>query len=279
MERKVTYAPAPGPGVWRKTPPNFADPLLPQWAGLTPFAIAPDNRLRPKDPPRLGESAYTTAYKEVKEIGAANSKTRSREQTEIARFWADDIGTVTPPGHWNQIAQTVVRQRDTSLDDSARLFALLNMALADAGILCWDCKYKFGLWRPVTAIRDADQNINPETAPDRDWMPLLVTPPFPSYVSGHSTFSGAAAAVLTDFFGEDVPFRTVSEGLPGVTRVFGSFEAAAEEAGQSRIYGGIHWQFDNQEGLALGKAIGSFVCRRYLLARTPEQKLRSTGSQ
>jgi membrane-associated phospholipid phosphatase len=265
MERVATYAPAPAPGAWQRTPPDFAEPLLPQWRHVTPFAIT-KNPPHPKAPPRLTDPEYTKAFKEVKQLGEANSKLRTREQTEIAHFWADGVGTCTPPGHWNQIAQTVALQRGNTLAENARLFALLNLALADAGVLCWDCKYKLAFWRPVTGIHNADKDGNADTDADGSWRPLLTTPPFPSYTSGHSTFSGAAAAVLADFFGDRASFQTTSEGLPGVTRSFKDFWAAAEEAGQSRIYGGIHWQFDNTEGLAMGRTIGRVVCRDYLLA-------------
>src|SRR5438132_796628 len=192
-----------------------------------------------------------------------------------AKIWADGAGTCTPPGHWNQIAQSVARQRGTTLAENARLFALLNIALADAGILCWDCKYKLSFWRPVTGIREADRANNPDTAADREWTPLLTTPPFPSYVSGHSSFSGAAATVLTDVFGDKVRFQTTSEGLPGATRKFDSFWAAAEEAGQSRIYGGIHWQFDNTEGLAIGKTLAKYVGHSYLVPLDGQRNARS----
>jgi membrane-associated phospholipid phosphatase len=273
MDRSVSYDPQAAPGVWQRTPPGFAEPLLPQWRHLTPFAVD-HGRIAVKDPPRLTDPEYTTAFKEVKQLGRADSKTRTKEQTEIAEFWADGAGTSTPPGHWNQIARTVARKRGTSLAENARLFALLNLALADAGILCWDCKYKLAYWRPVTGIQNADQDGNPDTDADRAWTPLLTTPPFPSYVSGHSSFSGAGAAVLADVFGDKVAFETTSEGLPGVTRSFKSFWAAAAEAGQSRIYGGIHWQFDNTEGLAAGRALARLVCRGYLLAQNADQPAR-----
>src|SRR5207248_2752849 len=134
--------------------------------------------------------------------------------------------------------------------------------------LCWVLKFTYGFWRPITAIHRADEDGNPDTAPDPDWEPLIDTPPFPSYTSGHSTFSGAAASVLANFFGADkVRFSTTSDGLPGVTRSFDSFWAAAEEAGMSRIYGGIHWQFDNTDGLLTGKVLGNYVCRNYLQLR------------
>src|SRR5262249_11169111 len=160
------------------------------------------------------------------------------------------------PGHWNQVAQAVARDRGTSLAQNARLFALLNLALADAGIASWDCKFKYNVWRPIEAIRKTDPRAPAETRGDPEWTPLLATPPFPSYTSGHSTFSGAAAAVLANFFGTDnVRFTISSDGLPRVWRSFASFSAAAAEAGRSRIYGGIHWEFDNADGLAAGRAL------------------------
>src|SRR5262249_22257793 len=140
----------------------------------------------------------------------------------------------------------------------ARLFANLNVALADAGIAAWDVKFADDLWRPITAIRLADTDNNPATEVDPNWSPFLLTPPFPEYVSGHSTFSAAAATVLTSAFG-DVPFTIDSVGLPGVTRSFDSFTDAAQEAGRSRIYGGIHYEFSNQAGQQLGGAIGQWV--------------------
>src|SRR5439155_7225921 len=135
--------------------------------------------------------------------GGKRSFARTPEQTEIALFWADDAGTCTPPGHWNRIAQHVALARGHTLVENARLFAMLNTSLADAGILCWVLKFTYDFWRPVTAIRLADTDGNPDTDPDPTWEPLLVTPPFPAYISGHSTFSGAAAAVLGQYCGTD----------------------------------------------------------------------------
>jgi membrane-associated phospholipid phosphatase len=234
-------------------------------------------QFRPPPPPALSSAGYVTSFQEVKALGAAASTTRTPEQTQIALFWADGDGTVTPPGHWNRIAQAVAVARGNSLAGNARLFALLNIALADAAVVAWDCKYKYDLWRPVTAIRCADLTGNPDTAVDPDWTPLIKTPPFPSYTSGHSTFSSAAAAVLANFFGTDaLPFATTSEDLPGVTRSFGRFSAAAEEAGMSRIYGGIHWSFDNSAGLTSGRDLGDYVSRHFLLPRT-ESVRQGTG--
>jgi hypothetical protein len=266
--REATYTLRPGPGLWQPTPPGYRPALLPQWGKVATFSTVRMADIDPGPSPAMTTPEYTAAFKEVKSLGAINSPTRTAEQAIIAWFWADDEGTVTPPGHWNRIAQDAARQRGLSLEDNARLFALLNVALADAAVACWDCKFKYGVWRPVHAIRQADQTGNPDTEPDRTWTPLLTTPPFPSYSSGHSTFSGAAAAVLAKFFGTDAfRFTATSEGMPGVSRSFNSFSAAAEEAGRSRIYGGIHYEFDNQQGLRAGRRIGELVCRTLLLPR------------
>src|SRR5262249_22706380 len=145
----------------------------------------------------------------------------------------------------------------------ARVFALLNIAEADAHITCWDAKYTYNLWRPVTAIRAADTDGNPDTEADAGWTPLLVTPNFPSYTSAHSTVSAAAAGVLTALFGADYSFTVSAESVT-YTRSFDSFDAAAAEAGQSRIYGGIHNQFDNQAAQVSGHAVGQFVVGNFL---------------
>lgn len=267
-EAQTDYAPMPAPGVWERTPPRREEPLYPLWGNVKPFAMRPGTQYKVPVPPALGSREYAAAFREVKRLGGKRSAARTAEQTDIALFWADNAGTATPPGHWNTIAQTIARQRGTSLADNARLFALLNMSLADAGIYCWIIKFHYGFWRPITGIHRADEDGNPDTDADPTWEPLIETPRFPSYTSGHSTFSGAGASALASFFGTDrMRFSTTSEGLPGVTRRFESIWSAAEEAGMSRIYGGIHWQFDNTEGLAAGKTLGQYVFRNYLQPR------------
>jgi hypothetical protein len=259
------------PGLWRPTPPGYQAALLPQWRYITPFAMRGPAQFPPADPPALTSREYAAAFAEVKALGERNSATRTPEQTVIAWFWDDGLGTTTPVGHWNRIAQAAARQRGLGLADSARLFALLNITLADTGILCWECKFRYSYWRPVTAIREADRDGNPDTDPDPAWTSLLTTPNFPSYTSGHSSFSGAAATALATFFGTDeVRFRIGSEGLPGVVRSYPGFWAAAEEAGRSRIYGGIHYEFDNREGLAAGSALAAYVAGNFLLPRGAE---------
>jgi membrane-associated phospholipid phosphatase len=270
---KVPYTPGTSPGAWQPTATvvvinpdgttttSPAPAVLPQWGSVKTFGIPQADVVnnRPTPPPALTSEQYATEFNQVKELGAANSTTRTADQTEIAKFWADGAGTFTPPGHWNQIAQDVARDNFNSLVDNARLFAALNVAQADAAISCWDTKYTYNFWRPITAIRQADTDTNAGTTADTSWTSLLATPNFPSYTSGHSTFSGAGAAILTSLYGDNYKFSTTGPGLPGVTRSFTSFNQAAEEAGMSRIYGGIHFMSDNTTGLAAGKRIGEYI--------------------
>jgi hypothetical protein len=265
---RVAYNPLPGPGVWQPTPTQLLPPLLPQWPGVTCFCMRSGSQFRTAGPPELGGAIYWANYREVKSLGGVNSSTRTAEQTEIAWFWKACERTPTPPGQWNQITQIVARQRGTTLAENARLFALLNLAMADAGIMSWDCKYKFNYWRPVQAIRSTRVTDDPATGGDPRWLPLIETPPFPAYTSGHSSFSGTASRVLANFFGTDhVSFTLTSDSLPGVRRSFKSFSQAADEAGMSRIYGGIHWQFDNTDGLASGRTLADYVTRNFLTPR------------
>jgi membrane-associated phospholipid phosphatase len=249
-----------GPGVWVPTPPAFLPYLLPQWGFVRPFAMSSSSQFRPSGPPSLDSQQYAADYDEVKELGAAVGSTRTEEQTEIALFWADGAGTETPPGHWNSIAQTIADTRGNTPEENARLFALLNIAMADAAICVWDAKYTFNFWRPVTAIVFAEPQLN--------WMSFIVTPPFPDYTSGHSTFSAAAATVLPLFYGtEDLPFTTGSDFLPGVYRSFSTCIDAAEEAALSRIYGGIHFRSASEDGLQAGISIADWTFTHYLLPK------------
>lgn len=269
----VTYIPGTGPGFWRPTPPAFAPALLPQWGDVAPFGVRPIETFVPKAPPALHTAKYAAEVAEVQSIGSSTSTTRTADQTQIARFWANGAGTATPPGHWNQIARIIVAQAGLTVGEEARLLALLNMAMADAAVVSWNAKYEFNYWRPVTAIREADTDGNPLTVVDPSWTPLLVTPPFPEYTSGHSTFSGAAAAVLKGFFGTDnVAFTAESDDVPGVFRSYPSFSAAAAESGMSRIYGGIHFMSGNRFGISSGTRVGNSVVKRLLRVRNDEDE-------
>jgi membrane-associated phospholipid phosphatase len=246
-----------GPGVWVPIPPAFLPYLLPQWGFVVPFGMSSSSQFRPPGPPSLNSERYATDYQEVKELGAAVGSTRTEEQTEIALFWADGAGTETPPGHWNSIAQIIAAAQGNTLEENARLLALLNICMADAAICAWDAKYTFDFWRPITAIAFAEPELN--------WMSFIVTPPFPDYVSGHSTFSAAAVTVLPLFYGtEDLAFTTGSDFLPGVYRSFATCLDAAEEAAASRIYGGIHFRSASEDGLQAGISIGQWTFTHYL---------------
>jgi hypothetical protein len=256
------------PGEWRPTV-SFGGEVLPAlapwWGSVTPFAMAAGDQFRPPAPPPLNTPEYAGEFNEVKELGRDHSASRTADQTEMALFWGYGPRTATPPGHWNEIAQAVAVSERLALEQNARLFALLNMALADAGISCWEGKYRFNYWRPITAIAEAHLDGNSGTFPETEWWPLLETPPFPEYTSGHSTFSGAAAAVLVQFFGTDhIPFSVGSDDLPGVRRSYGSFSEAAWESGLSRIYGGIHFMSANLNGLDAGAGIGEWTFALYL---------------
>jgi hypothetical protein len=173
---------------------------------------------------------------------------------------------VTPPGHWDEIAEHAALEQHFNLQQNARLFALVNIGLADAAISCWDAKYVYNYWRPITAIRDPRANlINPANTSDPNWAPLWNTPNFPSYTSGHSTFSGAASTILASIFGPGFAFTNGSDDMSGYGRSFTSFAQAADEAGESRVVGGIHFSFDNTAGLTSGRQIGNYIASQFLL--------------
>lgn len=269
----ANYTPTGQPGDWARTTPDFLPPLLPHWGQVRSMAVENVIAYRPVAPPALTSEAYALAVDEVMRLGRVDSTERTAEQTEIALFWADGGGTATPPGHWNRIASRVSLQQKQSTLEHARTLALINLAMADAGIASWDAKYHYDFWRPINAIRRADEDGNDATIADSSWLPLIRTPPFPAYTSGHSCFSGAAAAVLTSLFGENFAFASRADGHIGltqkplqyvVTRQFTSFSEAAQEASKSRIYGGIHYSFDSSAGLAAGKAIGEYVVDNWL---------------
>jgi hypothetical protein len=197
----------------------------------------------------------------VESLGSTTSTTRTADQTEIGKFW-------TPPiqNFWNQIAESVAAAHHSDLPTTARLFASLNLSVADSAIAFYDAKYTYQLWRPITAIRLADTDGNADTVADPNWIPLAGnTPADPSYPGAHSTISAAGADVLTSFYGDDQQFSVTSPALPGVTRSFTSFSAAVGEAGLSRIYAGVHTRIDHEAGLVLGNDVAGFVLHNALL--------------
>ena len=243
------------PGNYQITPPNFPAPVLRQWPDVTPFVITRADRFRPFPPSPLTSLQYTAAFNEVKSLGLIGSTTRTAEQTTIGRFWG---GTIQ--NFWNEIAQTAALSHHLDLQQTARLFAVLNFALADTAIAFYDAKYFYSFWRPVTAVRSAEDDGNPDTAADPAWLPLPTnTAADPSYPGAHSAVSAAGAEILRDLLGDRFSFDVTSESLPGVTRHFTSFTAAAQEAGLSRIYAGQHFRFDHDAGKFLGQRVARSV--------------------
>jgi len=263
--------------------------LSPGWGQVDTFSgidvTAADVRI--PAPPALTSPAYTLAYLDVLMLGGDGVTTptmRSKEETEIGIFWAYDgtIGLGPPPVCFNQILQVLAKQEGNTVVENARLFALANIALADAGIACWDSKYFYNFWRPIVAIRNADTDDNPYTMHFANWTPLGApasnrsgtdfTPAFPAYASGHATFGAAFFKTLANFYGtDDISFRLNSDEFNGrttdsqgrhrrsVTRRFDSFSQAAIENARSRIYLGVHWQFDANAGIDQGVTIADYV--------------------
>lgn len=250
-------------GVWRPTPLLNATGAGPQFATMTPWVLKRPSQFRLPPPNALTSAGYATDYNEIKIWGVLSGSPRSSDQSEFALFWAGNT-----PLYWDRIAAQLAAAGSYSLTQSAHLFALLNITMADAVIACWDVKYRYVFWRPITAIRSGDLDGNPATAPDATWVPWLDTTPtgtpaHPEYPSGHSTVSGAAAAVLADTFGDDTPFTVTSDVRPG-TRAFSSFSAAVAEIADARVFGGIHFRVSCVRGNTLGQAVAGYVSAHVL---------------
>jgi hypothetical protein len=283
------YHPIGKPGHHQPDPLHPDQGFLgPAWGQVTPLAVPDAAQFLAPPPPALRSVEYAAAFAEVATLGGDGIHTptlRTAEQTQVGIFWGYDgsPGLGTPPRLYNQITRVVAEQEHNDVVDNARLFALVNLAMADGGICCWDTKYVYDFWRPVVAIRAANTDGNPLTTADKTWTPLGAprdndmggtnfTPPFPSYTSGHATFGAALFRTLADFYGRDnVTFSFTSDEFNGVTRdqsgsvrpvvtrTYHSFSEAAEENGQSRIYLGIHWRFDKVEGIKAGNAIADYT--------------------
>jgi hypothetical protein len=255
----ATYQPGPNPGDFQFIPgTDFA--LAPGWGEVTPFVLTSSSQYRPKAPYALSSKNYAADFNEVKRLGAINSTARTAEQTEIALFWEE-----SSPQGWNRIARIASAQHGLELWENARLFGLLNFASADGYIADFENKYFYKFWRPITAIRAANTDGNPDTVEDPNWDSLHPTPPAPDYTSGHSVEGGAMSEVLARVFGTDkISFSMTSTTLPGVTRSFTSFSQAAEENGNSRVYIGFHFRHAVTEGIKLGRKVGKVVFNHFL---------------
>ena len=248
------------PGKWRETPPGFRPPVTPRLNEVKPFALESSSQFRAPPPPPLDSKEYAEELAFVNRVGARDNAERTEYQTLSTPFWSDDLGSATSPGHWNVIARDLAIRRNLSLEECARLFALLNIAGADAGITCWETKYYYSVWRPETALRETDPATNPHVKVNPDFIPNMSSPAFPSYTSGHSTYTAAMAHMIELFLGTDeIEFTVTSDGLPGAVRNFQRLSDAAREVGMSRIWGGIHTMSDNLDGQKAGIKAADWV--------------------
>jgi hypothetical protein len=263
-----------GPGEYQLTPPTFSQPVFTHWGAVTPFALSSGSQFRPPPPPAVNSPRYTADFNEVKSLGEVNSATRSADQTDIGRFW----GAAPVQNVWNQIGQIAGMSFHNSIEQNARMFALLDTSVADGVISLYDSKYAYHHWRPVTAVRSADNDGNPDTTGDPTWTPLAATALDPSYVGAHAEISQSAAVTLRDFFGTDrLDFSLTTPSLPNIARSFQSFSQAADEAAVSRIYAGQHFRYDEDAGQALGDEVGDFVVHSILGPTAPGHELRQAA--
>ena len=265
------------PGRCQPTPPNNPTPAFTHLQNAAPMALLTATQYLPPPPPSLTSERYAADLNEVKLIGKSDSATRTAEQTSIARLWAGiattGVGTATNfMSIWNNIARDVARERRLSLVETARVFVLVNVSVHDGLQTTQTSKFVYGLWRPVTAIRQADSDLNPATDPDPTWLPLLTTPPYPSYAGNMATIGASAARALQLAFGtNDMPVTATwrqSGGLPDVSHQFDGFWQAAEEQSESRIYGGIHYRFDQVAGQQIGRSAAEFVFANFMTPRS-----------
>jgi len=274
--RDVPYTPGMGPGKWRPHPnPVPANPPIanaevargyqptanPGWINVTPFTLLSASQFWLPGPPALTSETYARDYNEVKNVGGKVSTVRTADQTQIARFWFEG------PGNWNTIARTVATTRGLDARDTARVLALMNLAMADSYIAGWKIRYVYDFWRPITAIREGDSDGNDATVGDANWDSHQNTPSVSDYPSTQSTFSAAAAVTLASTLGGDQASFTVTSGKPfeGITRSFTSFSQAARESADSRVYAGIHFRSACEDGMSLGRKVGERVAKLYLL--------------
>lgn len=246
---------------YQSTPPNFPKPQFTEWSHVTPFALVEASQFRPGPPPALTDAAYTDAFNEVKSFGIARSTAASLDEEISGRFWNGQI-----QNYWEEITQCAAAANNLTTAQSARLFALLSFSFADGVIAFYDAKYTYNFWRPVTAIRAASTDNNPDTVADPNWLPEVGnTASDPSYPGAHAVIATAGATVLQSFFGTDqFVFGVTSEVMAGVQRSFTTFSSAAEEATLSRIFAGGHFRTDLTVGQQLGTNVATYVLQTTL---------------
>lgn len=259
----IQYTPPIGIGFWQPTPPASAAATFLHWGRMTPFGIARPDQFRPRPPPALTSSRYARDYKEVKEVGDVMSdiNARTQDRINVVRF----IAMTSPTQIWNSIAIQLSEAERLSLVENARLFSLLNMAIADAAIAVFEAKFVYHLWRPVTAIRAGDIDGNPATEPDLAFNTFIATPPYPDYPSGAGGLGNAGRSILERMFGRGRhPVTLSNPALPGVTLQYTKLRHITDDTADARIYGGIHFRFAQEAAEALGERVAGYVLRNNL---------------
>ena len=256
------------PGNWQPTPPANSAATFTHYPSVWPFAIISATQFAPNPPPALTSAQYAADFNEVKELGSATSATRTADQTLVAKLWAN-IGTPTNfLLVWNNVTRTVSTAQNISTVEKARLFALTNIAMHDALQTTFASKFQHGLWRPVTAIRHADEDGNAATSPDVSWSSLIPAPPYPSYAGNMAGIGTSQATILALFFGrDDIRFEHTWAGAGGATRSYAGFAAMADEQARARVYGGIHYTFDNVAGQSAGRNVANYVFSKIMRPR------------
>ena len=253
--------PSANPGEWQTTPAcPPAGGILLHWRDVTPFGIRSSDQFRSAPPPPLTSSKYTKDYNEVKDVGALTSTARPQDRTDVARYFA----TAVPVQIWSQAMIQASTAQGKSLPENARAFALLMMAISDAFISTFDTKYHYVFWRPITAIQAGDTDGNSKTEPDRAWTPCIA-PCFPSYPSAHATGSNAGRAIAEKIFGKEAHNVTLSHpSIPDVTLHYTKFSQISNDVDDARVYGGIHFRFDQEAGARQGRQVGSYIYKNLL---------------
>ncbi len=268
--RPTPYLLADLPGYYQVTPPQNAVVAFTHYQDVLPFAVADRLQFLMEAPPALTSERYAADFNETKGIGGTTSTTRTDEQTSIARRWASIGVTTHVLGVWNNVVRDLARRSNLSGVDTARLYALLNVAVHDGLLTSFSGKFLYGLWRPVTAIRAADRDGNAATEADPNWNTLIPTPPYPSYPGNVACLSVASSRVLARAFGrDDIPFGVTWTGnnAPDITRSYNGFRQLADEAANSRIYGGIHYRFDTLASFGVCTPLADYVFDNYLRRR------------
>ncbi len=257
----VPYTPGTNPGDWQPTPPAFAPAAFVGWGQVTPFAMLYGSQFRLSPPPPIYSGEFARDYNEVKKVGAVNSTVRPQDRTDVARFFA----AATAIYVFNSAARQVSAAQGKTLSENAHIFAMLGMAICDASIAAMDTKYFYNYWRPVTAIRAGDTDDNHKTDPDPTWLPLIPTPAFPSYPSAHGTLSGAARRVLERIYGKSQHAITLTHpGVSGIVLNYSSWKQITDDISDARVYGGIHYRFDQTAGDRQGRRVATYILQNYL---------------